>query len=454
MILFFRVPRVCPMSLKCRWRIHLYRLVAGILLLPSIASGRSILLRTFPLVAPEAGTEFQVRMEAWSPGAAWEIPGREGCAVKISIDHKYDQHVFLFSPSIQRTSTFIVGPLSKGRHELRLEWDQSWSRDRSLMPRIAGIEIKRLDPGSTHLMRAPILHLRKDTIGRFSDVPLLMYWERDPEGSDRIAYTVIFSNEDGGTNTERLMARWGRTTDIEWCYSFENNTDRLKEEYQGPEHKTLPFLGRKNGKHPILYVKTLNNNFMDRSSGSSKPRVRLLPLPGDLRGLARERVMDGFPWIYALMAQEMIRENKVEVNADPFTARVSDLRNYAYLEVCLEQTGTEVFFELQLEGDPRWFSSHHADEKALIARSGCVRSTVELPSATPASALRALRIRCRAAPPVPGTSPVQDPQAKIISIQRLFLLTSALMPGPNLLDVAVIKTLLPGEEIELKIPRD
>ena len=29
---------------------------------------------------------------------------------------------------------------------------------------------------------------------------------------------MIWSNEDGGTNTPALMARWGRTTDIEWIY--------------------------------------------------------------------------------------------------------------------------------------------------------------------------------------------------------------------------------------------
>ena len=34
-------------------------------------------------------------------------------------------------------------------------------------------------------------------------------------------YSVIFSNEDGGTQTDRLMATWGRTTDIEFVYGVE-----------------------------------------------------------------------------------------------------------------------------------------------------------------------------------------------------------------------------------------
>ena len=52
---------------------------------------------------------------------------------------------------------------------------------------------------------------------------------------------MIFTNEDGGTPTDRLMATWGRTTDIEYIYSVE--VDRageiVAEDYQGPEHEVL-----------------------------------------------------------------------------------------------------------------------------------------------------------------------------------------------------------------------
>ena len=87
--------------------------------------------------------------------------------------------------------------------------------------RITGIQpVDASDLTQEAILRAPIIHLRKDTIGRFSDVPLLMYWEAEqrPQGR-QVTYTVILSNEDGGTYTERLMARWGRTADIEWCYA-------------------------------------------------------------------------------------------------------------------------------------------------------------------------------------------------------------------------------------------
>ena len=44
--------------------------------------------------------------------------------------------------------------------------------------------------------------------------------EPTPRGT-RYRYSVIFTNEDGGTPADRLMATWGRTTDIEYLYSVE-----------------------------------------------------------------------------------------------------------------------------------------------------------------------------------------------------------------------------------------
>ena len=66
---------------------------------------------------------------------------------------------------------------------------------------------------------APVLFERKNAIGKFTDIPLLTYVEELNENGQKILqYTVIFSNEDGGTSTRSLMARWGRTTDIEYVY--------------------------------------------------------------------------------------------------------------------------------------------------------------------------------------------------------------------------------------------
>jgi hypothetical protein len=84
------------------------------------------------------------------------------------------------------------------------------------------------------------------------------------DGATTIEYTTIWSNEDGGTNTPALMARWGRTTDIEWIYRLVLG-DRgriLREAYQGPNHETKQFTGAKLGRHPLLVNVRLNRGFL------------------------------------------------------------------------------------------------------------------------------------------------------------------------------------------------
>ena len=66
------------------------------------------------------------------------------------------------------------------------------------------------------LALAPFVYARPNTVGRFTDVPVLMWYEREPTTrGTRFRYSVIFTNEDGGTPADRLMATWGRTTDVE-----------------------------------------------------------------------------------------------------------------------------------------------------------------------------------------------------------------------------------------------
>src|SRR6185369_6260887 len=96
----------------------------------------------------------------------------------------------------------------------------------------------------------------------FTDPPVFMWYETErTPGSTWYRYSVIFSNEDGGTQTDRLMATWGRTTDIEFVYGVEvDETDRiLAEEFQGPGHEVPAFKGTHEGRHPRLWVSTDNN---------------------------------------------------------------------------------------------------------------------------------------------------------------------------------------------------
>ena len=94
---------------------------------------------------------------------------------------------------------------------------------------------------------APIIYARPNTVGKFTDLPLLMWYEIVPTARGRqYRYSVIFSNEDGGTQTDRLMATWGRTTDIEFVYGVEVDGGGriLAEEFQGPGHEVPAFKGQ------------------------------------------------------------------------------------------------------------------------------------------------------------------------------------------------------------------
>ena len=111
--------------------------------------------------------------------------------------------------------------LPPGKHELIVERDSSHSAQGSAL-QVAGAQFREI--GIAHAdysvyVNAPALFIRKNTIGLFSDVPLLLYGEKLNEGGRGVLqYTVVFSNEDGGTSTRALMARWGRATDIEYIY--------------------------------------------------------------------------------------------------------------------------------------------------------------------------------------------------------------------------------------------
>jgi hypothetical protein len=339
---------------------------------------------------------------------------------------------------------------------LRIEHNRAWTPELQHRPEILdyrAVALNRSDALQEPAWRAPILHLREETARRLSDVPLLMYWEREQRSTGQLlVYTVIFSNEDGGTNTERLMARWGRTADIEWCYAVESRRGRTSETYQAKDHKVLAFRGRYEGSHPLLYDATQNNNFSDMVPERSAVRVRPYPVPGDLNGGSREVVMDRYPWTYAVTALEMKREGKLEEPGDPASVEVSDVRNYAVLELCAQQRGTELRFELRIAGSDRWFSSDHLDPKARIERDGCFRSTVELPPGTRPEQLRLLRIQSLPAPVPEGQRPPSQPRAVLQRINRLFLLDDRFRPGRTLLDTAIGKSLKPGASLTLEIP--
>jgi hypothetical protein len=400
------------------------------------------------------------------PTCDWGTRGREAAVLRLEVDGRYSQHLV----TARGSGDYRVGlgPLSAGPHTLRLSADPS--SDRSPEVAVDDVTVQAVAAGSPEheaLAHAPILHLRPDTPRRFTDLPLLTWYERAPaaDGGQRLRYSVVFSNEDGGTPPDRLMATWGRVTDIEYVYGVELDAGGAvrHEEFQGRDHALLEFAGRHEGRHPLLWVATANN--MLDAAGPPARRVAPAPVPFDLSGTSREALMDVHPWTYQVSAAEVRREGRVKDGARPGSKRISDPRRYVYLEACAEMTDAALAFAVAVRtpaGGLQWAWSHGGPLAWHIARNpdhfpnGCFRGAVALPAGTRPDDLAGLRFRSfprarrEGEPPPPSGAG----GARLLRINRLFMLQADDTPGPSRFQWSGELPLRPaGPAQELAIPR-
>lgn len=357
-------------------------------------------------------------------------------AVDVLIDGRKEQLVLL-TPGTRRPSyETLLGPLAAGSHDIRIEPSTLWNWDRSLRLADTTVEIVSAGDRRAELFRhAPAVGLRPDTIGTASDLPLMMYVEDATESGARwLRYTIVFSNEDGGTAGTALMARWGRTTDIELAYEVEVREGRaIRARYQGPDHRMLPRV-RLDAEPPTLLVSTLNNMFLDR--GYAAAVVRMVPEPVDLSGRSRESVMDERPWIYRVMARELAQERPVGVG---------DPRDYLYVDLTLESRGAGVALGARsADGTTRW--SDRGRPELVVSRQGEIRIAVPSPAN---ESVQALVVRCD---PRPESGQSADAGLCTASIRKAFRLDGDHQPGPSILKSARV-TVDAGIAREIPITR-
>lgn len=344
-------------------------------------TGEKIAAKEFSVSAKQADSVFVLDLEASANGTTWMSKDAQAAVVTIFVDGKYNQDITLFQGATAHKYQVVLGKMSSGKHSLEIVRNAKRSALQS-----GGVTIKstRVVPfvSSTKddlkaISYSPFIFARPDTIGRFSDIPILTYYEVLPVGSNRrIRFTTIFSNEDGGTQTAALLARWGRTTDIEWVYELEVENDKVTaERFQGANHVTTSFSGnRLFGSHPAIFNVTVNNNFA--AVGWSPIRTALLPIKVDLSRKSRETVMDENPWTYRIMAFEAIREGRINpqmMNANT----IADPRDYVYAEVYNEPT--EAAVSLAASAKDRQFSSDGGQRLLRVDRGGFVRIAFLLP---------------------------------------------------------------------------
>lgn len=332
--------------------------------------------------------EIGLFIKASVKNASWQKSGSEAAVLTIFVDGKYNQDAILFAGEKVFEYQLLLGKFDSGEHKITIVLNQKHSAPNVSNVRINSISATRFDdliatksiPDYFATINAPVIYLRPDTIGKFSDIPLLTYYEifDEPENIKRIRYTTIFTNEDGGTQSAALMARWGRMTDIEWIYEMRvtEKGEMISETYQAANHETKNFGGKRFASHPLFLDATVNNNFAD--TGCSALRVSPILIKANLTNGSRETVMDKNPWTYQIMAQEAIREGRI--NSEKLSANVvADLREYLYAEIYSEPENAAITFDVETP-DGKIISSDSGNKTLRVNRPGYVRIALRLPT--------------------------------------------------------------------------
>jgi hypothetical protein len=391
------------------------------------------------------GGEAVVRFTVSAPGVSWARQGAESAVVAVGVDGRHVTDLVV--PSAEPTTrSLALGSVPRGQHRLSLRFSGESSAASAGRVVLSRPEV-RTPADQVALRHAPVvigrtLPLLGDAYQNArTDTPLIGWHEERAAatpGHRIFEYSVVWSNEDGGTDTPALMARWGRTTDIEWVYRVEvdANGDRVAGSgvYQAPEHQTLRFAGSYEGDHPVLQTCTVNNNMCDTVTSPAPLRFFLDTTQTRPQDRAREVLMDRNTWTYPVMAQEMIREGKVENPSNPATPAMGDQRNYLFIEI-KKQTGAPagagsapgVSVGVRLKSAPSTlYRSDHGTATSSIARDDPAATTVELPEGTTAADIASVEAIRQPMGAGDNGAPVT-----VTSINRAFFLDRAYLPQPS-----------------------
>ncbi|MBA2734454.1 MAG: hypothetical protein H0U54_16455 [Acidobacteria bacterium] len=402
--------------------------------------------------------EVGLEIEARSTGASWAREGAEAAALLISVDGVYQQDLLLWAGDELFPYRVMLGHLNRGKHTVSVTLNESRSAAEARRAEVKSLRplpfapargAGSVDEDQLALAHSPFLYARANTIDRFTDIPLLMYYEILREaGSDLIVrYTAIFTNEDGGTQTAALMARWGRATDIEWVYQIRLRHRKIIEEtYQGVEHKTKNFTGQRTaGSHPLLAVASDNNNFSDLACSS----VRFAPLPvrARLETATRESVMDMYPQTYRVMTEELLREKRISETPTDINT-IADPREYLYIEATSEQEGATLAFDVKVAGQPQTFASDMGEPRLRIDRSGYFRTAARLPRNVSPAAVETITARCAA-----SSKPAGERRCKHLKVVRALMLDQNYVPRTLPLQTQPESSLAAGETKVFRLAR-
>jgi hypothetical protein len=377
---------------------------------------------TFPFQLDTAA-EVVADLDITAPGADWGRAGREGVLATITIDDSKKIHQMVFGGPDRLKYPVFLGELAAGAHAIKIERHPDYSA-RGIQLQIHNVAFKQTKPTDADyavIANAPVIYARANTVGKFTDIPLLAYAERLGDGS--IQYTVIFSNEDGGTSTRALMARWGRVTDIEYVYQvWPDKTGKpVRAQIQTRNHKDVPYMGKREALHPLLTVVTDNN--MVSEDAPTAIRYQPAPVIVEMGQASREKVMDEHPFTYLLSSRELEREGKLRTVGTVEGTKISAPENYLIIEMRVASKDARIATLIRLMDDNFYRSSHIQMYEMAIERSGWVRTAIELPPATQGTQVTEIGFECLPDPKVQTAG-----SCRIDAIGKMFFLNARQQP--------------------------
>ena len=350
------------------------------------------------------GFTFHAPAEAWvaltlaAPGTSWARG--EAAVASLAVDGGEPQQIVLAGAEEPVDYARLLGRLPAGPHRLSLRLDPTLSAAAAGVLECRDIEIHAVedDDRAAFVWRhAPVLHYRVidgPFDGLSTDTPLLLFHRlvETPEGRG-VEYHVINSHEDAGTNLTGLLAGWGHTTDIEWVYRvIRDGCGRIvREEFQGAEHVTRPFLGRRAlGGHPVLQAATRNGMVTDRVT--SPYRAALAPVVSQPADEPREGVQYRFSWIHRVSALEVIRQECLEGEPRSRRDAPADPRAYVYLQF-KRDAGDAAALEARVRIHGAWYGSAWGRSELAMRGEDAESTAVKLPPNAGEADVEAIAVR-------------------------------------------------------------
>jgi hypothetical protein len=126
-----------------------------------------------------------------------------------------------------------------------------------------------------------------------------------------------------------------------------------------------------------------------------------------------------------------VRERKLRAFGVVDGEKISDPRNYLYLELKLANLTSAVAVTVKLKNHPIWRSGDLGRVDYAVSRSGWVRTTVELPPATRPEQIGEIGFDCVVAPGPDRKLPPAG-ECRVEAVTKVFLLDRDYRPGANI----------------------